>query len=130
MRSYELDKLVMLLSSDWFFPYWDLIGIFTNKKRKSLLSEGCREIVRQIMSTATQYWHTNFSEARVKETRAMLDALIKRCDLEQVNANRIASLISTEDSHVDEGTRWLIVCMTEQLLDGTATAPLDVAITE
>ena len=130
MRSYELDKLVMLLSSDWFFPYWDLIGIFTNNKRKSLLSEGCREIVRQIMSTATQYWHTNFSEARVKETRAMLDALIKRCDLEQVNANRIASLISTEDSHVDEGTRWLIVCMTEQLLDGTATAPLDVAITE
>ena len=70
MPSYELDRLVLLLSADWFFPYWDLIGIFTNNKRKSLLSEGCREIVRQIMSTATRYWHTNFSEARVKETRA------------------------------------------------------------
>ena len=70
MPSYELDHLVMLLSADWFFPYWDLIGIFTKDKRKSLLREGCREIVRQIMSTATQYYGTNFSVARVKESRA------------------------------------------------------------
>jgi hypothetical protein len=130
MRSYELDKLVMLLSADWFFPYWDLIGIFTKDKRKSLLREGCREIVRQIMSNATQYWHTNFSEARVKDTRAILDALLKRCELEEVTVNRITGLISREDSPVDEGTRWLLVSMTEQLLDGSITAPLDTAITE
>jgi hypothetical protein len=129
MPSYELDKLVMLLSADWFFPYWDLIGIFTKDKRKSLLREGCREIVRQIMSTATQYWGINFSEARVKESRAMLDALMKRCDLEEVNVNRIIGLISKEDSLIDDGTRWLIVSMTEQLLDGSVTAPLGIAIT-
>jgi len=39
MSSYELDKLVMLLSADWFFPYWRLIGIFTEDKKKSLLRE-------------------------------------------------------------------------------------------
>ena len=130
MPSYELDKLVMLLSADWFFPHWHLIGIFTTDKRKSLLREGCRELVRQIMSTAKQYWETNFSEARVKDTRAMLDALLKRCELEEVNANRITGLISREDSHVDDGTRWLLVSMTEQLLDGSITAPLDTAIKE
>ena len=130
MRSYELDHLVMLLSADWFFPYWDLIGIFTKDKRKSLLREGCREIVRQIMPTATQYYGTNFSVARVKESRAMLDALLKRCDLEEVSVNRIIGIISSEGSPVDEGTRWLIVCMTEQLLDGSVTAPPDIAITE
>jgi len=130
MPSYELDKLVMLLSADWFFPHWHLIGIFTKDKRKSLLREGCREIVRQIMSNATQYYGTNFSVARVKESRAMLDALLKRCDLEEVSVNRIVGIISSEGSPIDEGTRWLIVCMTEQLLDGSVTAPQDVAITE
>ena len=130
MRSYELDKLVMLLSADWFFPYWDLIGIFTKDKKKSLLREGCREIVRQIMSTATEYWGINFSVARVKESRAMLDALLKRCDLEEANVNRIIGIISREESPVDEGTRWLLVSMTEMLLKGSITAPLDTAITE
>lgn len=130
MRSSELDKLAMLLSADWFFPYWDLIGIVTKDKRKSLLRDGFREIVRQIMSTATKYWDTSFSVARVKESRAMLDALLNRCDLEEVAANRITGLISREDSPVDEGTRWLIVSMTEQLLDGSITAPTDAAITE
>jgi len=130
MRSYELDKVVMLLSADWFFPHWHLIGIFTNDKKKSLFREGCREIVRQIMSTATQYWRTNFSVARVKESRAMLDALLKRCDLEEMTARRITGLISREDSPVDDGTRWLIVCMTEQLLNGSVAAPPDIAIIE
>jgi hypothetical protein len=82
------------------------------------------------MSTSTQYWETNFSVARVKESRAMLDALLKRCDLEEATANRIAGLISGEDLQVDEGTRWLLVSMTEQLLDGSITASLDTAITE
>jgi hypothetical protein len=130
MPSYELDRLVLLLSADWFLPYWHLIGIFMKEKKKSLLREGCREIVRQIMSTATQYYGINFSVARVKESRAMLDALLKRCDLEEVSVNRIIGIISKEGSPIDEGTRWLIVCMTEQLLNGSSTAPLDIAITE
>lgn len=127
---FEVDKMVMLLSADWFAPYWHLIGIFTNDKKRSPFREGCREIVRQIIGSATQYWHTNFSEARVKETRAMLDALIKRCDLEEVTVNRIAGLISREDSPVDNGTRWLIVMMTEQLLDRSVDAHLHPATTE
>ena len=127
---FEIDQVVMLLSADWFAPYWHLIGIFAEDKKGSRLRKGCREIVRQIIGSATQYWHTNFSEARVKETRAMLDALIKRCDLEEVTVNRIAGLISREDSPVDNGTRWLIVMMTEQLLDRSVNAHLHPATTE
>jgi hypothetical protein len=94
------------------------------------LREGCREIVRQIMSTAKQYWGINFSVERVKESRVMLDALLKRCDLEEANVNRIIAIISSVGSPIDDGTRWLLVCMTEQLLNGPITAPLDIAITE
>jgi hypothetical protein len=60
----------------------------------------------------------------------MLDALLKQCDLEEVNVSRITGIISSEGSPIDEGTRWLLVSMTGQLLDGSVTAPLDIAITE
>ena len=130
MPCYELDKLVMLLSTDWFFPYWRMIGILADDRRKSLLREGCREIVRQIMSSATQYWETNFSESRVRETRAMLDTLLERSDLDEVNLNRIIGIASGGSSPIDDGTRWLIVGMTEQLLNGYVTAPVDITIAE
>jgi hypothetical protein len=71
---------------------------------------------------ARQYWETNFSAARVKGTRAMLDALLERCDLEEVTTDRIAGLIARQESPIDEGTRWLLVSMTEQVLDGSASA--------
>lgn len=130
MASYKIDKLVMLLSADWFLPHWDLIGIVTDEKKKSLLRDGCREIVHQIMSAATQYWGINFSEARVKETRAMLDALLERCGLEEVNVNAIIDIISSDGSLIDDGTRWLIVCMTEQLLREPMKARLEIATTD
>jgi hypothetical protein len=130
MRSFDVDKLVMLLSADWFFPHWHLTGIFTEDKKKSSLREGCREIVQQIISGATQYYETSFSVARVTESRAMLDVLLRRCDLEDAAGNRIKGLISREESGVDHGTRWLLVVMTDQLLENSMTAPLDAALTE
>jgi hypothetical protein len=130
MSSYELDKLVMLLSADWFFYHWQLIGIFTVDGTKSFVQKGCREIVKQIMSGATQYWETSFSEARVKETQAMLNALLKRSDLAEVTTSRITGLFLRPESFIDEGTRWLLVSMTEQLLDGAANAPQDATIIE
>ena len=121
MKSSELDKLVMLLSSDWFLPHWYLIGIFTDEGKKCLLHDGCREIVRQVMSGAKQYWDVDFASDRVRKTRLMLDALMERCKLEEGALNRIKGLVSGEESSIDDATRWLLVSMTEQLLDGSVT---------
>lgn len=132
MASYELDKLVMLLSADWFLPHWQLIGINAEDGKKPLLQDGCREIVRQIMSGAKQYWEIDFSPERVRKSRSVLEALLRRCELEEAAIDRINSLISGQESPIDDGTRWLIVSMTEQLLDNSTTdgPPLHTAIKE
>ena len=123
MKSYELDKLVMLLSSDWFLPYWHVIGIFGDEEEKHSFQDGLREIVQQVMSGATQYWDIDFGVERVKKTRSMLDALLNKCKQPQSAVDRISRLISGDESPIDDGTRWLLVSMTEQLLDGSVPAP-------
>jgi hypothetical protein len=40
----------MLLSTDWFFEYWPAIGIGVAKAQKRTLQNGCRTIVKQILS--------------------------------------------------------------------------------
>jgi hypothetical protein len=130
MASYELDKLVMLLSADWFLPHWHTIGIFAEEEKKRCLQQGCREIVRQIMSGAKQYWDTDFAPERVRKTRSAFDVLLKTCKVEEAAVNRISGLGSEAESPIDDGTRWLLVSMTEQLLDSSVTEgpPLDNAV--
>jgi hypothetical protein len=79
----KLDELVMLLSTDWFSQNWFAIRIQADTSQRTSIREGCREIVKQILSGATQYWLRSFSQERVKETKLMLHALLVKCELEK-----------------------------------------------
>ncbi|MCU1305342.1 MAG: hypothetical protein JWN45_37 [Acidobacteriaceae bacterium] len=39
----------MLLSTDWFFPFWSEIGLDLDSAMKARMQEGCREIVRTVV---------------------------------------------------------------------------------
>jgi len=46
----SVDYLVMLLSTDWFFDHWPAIGIAMKKQTKAHLQNGCRSIIKQILT--------------------------------------------------------------------------------
>ncbi len=119
---YEIDKLIMLLSADWFFPYWGVIGIFGEPDQRAAIKSGCREIVQQITSGVTEYWSANFSVDRLNNTRELFSSLLQRSKLPQVTLKRLRSLISREEPGVDEGTQWLLVSMTQDLLRESASS--------
>ncbi len=120
MNAGRLDKLVMLLSTDWFLPYWFTLGIRIDREKTVLLQKGCREIVKQIMSGAREYWLTNFSVERVGKTRSMFEALLRKYHADKHTTEKISALIAEEEiSKIDEGTSWLILSITERLLQGS-----------
>ena len=120
MKSARLDKTVMLLSADWFMPSWSAIGLSFDGGKKILLQEGSREIVKQIMAGAQQYWLIDFSPARVAVTRAKLQALLDRAAIGPISSGTFATLIGEEEpTGIDEGDQWLVVSITEQQLDGS-----------
>jgi hypothetical protein len=131
MEAGNLDKLVMLLSTDWFFPYWYTVGIGIAKEKRELFQRTCREIVKQIMSEADVYWNTSFAEARVNATYSSLQAALRECEANKFTNNKVEGLLAGQRvSYADEATAWLILTITEQLVTdslGEAT-PLSVEL--
>src|SRR6267142_2238588 len=66
-----MDIIVMLLSSDWFFEKWSLLGLDAELNDKRRLQELCRRIVGQILANAKKYWSADFSEERKSVTSRM-----------------------------------------------------------
>lgn len=114
-----LNNLVMLLSTDWFKPYWEAIGITLDESKKSPIQEGCRQIVGQIMSDAAEYWLISFSPEHYQETRARVEALSKKYGAEEVvlRAAEEWSAVSEEDMKAG----WLFESLTEDLLSDDAS---------
>jgi hypothetical protein len=123
MNRGHLDELIMLLSTDWFAPYWFKIGLGADHKTKVCLQQRLREIVRQIISGVQQYWLVNFSNERLSNTRALLTAALRKCEASAPTVDRIAELVDgRECSKADESTRWLVISISDQMSQGSLGA--------
>jgi len=108
-----VDKLIMLLSTDWFRPYWSSIGIEVNEATKTSIQQGCREIVKQIVSGAKSYYHISFTEERKNNTRAMFESSAKKS-----GADPILRAIEEWAKMSDEEMKaaWIYTSFTDDLL--------------
>jgi hypothetical protein len=88
----KADILAMLLSSDWFFEKWWLLGLHASPNEKRQLQKLCRQIVKQILGDAKQYWLVSFSEERKSVTSRMLFGAVSSCGLADSFAARIREL--------------------------------------
>jgi len=109
------------MSSDWFREYWHTIEVYVDRDKKDCVQRGCRSIVGQFMAATSRYWDISFSLERVRRSFSELDGLLKQCGLAKAALESIHHLVSGEEEPIDEGTRWLLVSLTEQLLDGSIT---------
>src|SRR5712691_1758585 len=117
MRENRIDKLVMLLSTDWFSEYWSTIGLFLMAQKKILVQIGCREIVQQILSGAKEYWSTSFSKERIEKTISMFQSMLEHSDIEKSTRERMNELISgKEESSLDTRTAWLLRSITQMIV--------------
>jgi hypothetical protein len=90
-----VDMVAMLLSTDWFLPYWSVIGIeATNQKR--CVQEGCREVVQQSINGAANYYLVSFSDERLEVTRQSMRALAKKCGLGESAETSFGNLVDSE----------------------------------
>lgn len=66
------DKLTMLLSTDWFFDYWPVIGLMVPDEGREAIQGVCRIEVERLMGGEESYWHTSFADERITGTRSRL----------------------------------------------------------
>ena len=75
-----IDFLIMLLSTDWFLPYWGEIGINIGETKQLALQQGCREIVNEMLDGKENIFLSDCSEERKQATSSKFLALMQKCD--------------------------------------------------
>jgi hypothetical protein len=89
-----VDKVVMLLSTDWFLPFWSVVGIEASQQ-KLCVQNGCRQIVHEVMNGATNYYHINFSDDRLRATRQSIRDLARKCRLSESSEMSLEDLVDS-----------------------------------
>jgi hypothetical protein len=98
------DYLLMILSSDWFYDFWWLVGIVGSETEKKLLQSGLRPIVEQIISGAKEYWLTDFSTERKNKTDLLMDSLIKEFSSSNAFASGLKALMAGKHGFLKHGS--------------------------
>lgn len=111
-----LDQLVMLLSTDWFKPHWDNIGIDINEAAKTSIQQGCREVVGQILSGAENYYLASFSDERRNKTRSMFESVVHDSGTGEIVRAVITEWVGLSDE--EQKATWIYETLTSELLSG------------
>jgi hypothetical protein len=125
-----VDKAAMLLSTDWFAPHWSVIGIEADEEKRCL-QNGCRDIVRRVVSDAGDYYLIDFSDDRIERTREDLRLLVRNCKLSETAATRVNELAANKSGRNElEQTAWLFrIVHTELLNDGELDEEIKLVLT-
>ena len=110
-----VDKLVMLLSVDWFGPYWSSIGIEAEDSTKSVVRQACRDIVHGILAGVDSYYLISFSAERQKITRSQLESLARERGVPDLLA---VIKVWTSTSDEDVKAAWIYSGLTDDLTSG------------
>lgn len=112
-----VDHVAMLLSTDWFAPHWNVIGIEADRQ-KQYFQNGCRDIVRGVVGEARDYYLIDFSHDRIERTREELRLLVRNCKLTKAAATRVEELAANKSGRDQLGkTAWLFRNLHEELLN-------------
>jgi len=129
---HSTDRLTMLLSTDWFTPYWSTAGITVEPATRARLQQDCRTIVREFIGSAPTYWLTSFAADRIDESNRHFIAALQRQNLDHATMGRITDIViwlSSEDP--ENRSVSLLADLTRQLIAHKAENPTGLsAITE
>jgi hypothetical protein len=88
------DRFVMLLSADWFVPYWVSIGLVLTSKEQRIVQGVARQSVRDLMRGADAYWNANFSDERRTGTRAQFLEGLRADGVDRSSVGQIAEMLT------------------------------------
>jgi hypothetical protein len=112
----EIDKLVMLLSTDWFLEQWTLLCMKSDLPTRLVMMKKCRTIVEQVLGGALNYWEVSFEDTRLLKTYGSFFAAATECKLHVSDINFLRKIADQNQSEIEEGNNISILASLTQLL--------------
>jgi hypothetical protein len=123
----EIDFLIMLLSSDWFFDHWGLIGLDADPAKRRHIQLDCRKLIDQFLSGVPEgedreYWLTDFSMERHSQTYDLFFLAVEESRVGVAFA-ATAKLLLTGPvaSERDRSAAWFLGRLTQELVKRSAS---------
>jgi hypothetical protein len=123
----DIDKVAMLLSADWFAPYWLAVGLVVTPEEQSLGQRAARAVVRNLMKGVEVYWSVDFSDRRVSATQSDLLAGLRSSGIDARVIDQISAVMrkQAENDRSVSTSLWLFGALCDQLCAASVDARLD-----
>ena len=108
----------MLLSTDWFFGWWQTLRLPAPVPKRSCVQKACREIVHDFMGTAKEYWLISFDPTRLARTRREFFQALDRCRLGRAAIARVEEIAqrAAANDPYDVKTTWVLASLTTHVV--------------
>jgi hypothetical protein len=77
LEDQHFDVALLLLSSDWFLPYWELAGLRVPPNQRATIQALARQEVRSLIGTSRTYWEADFDPQGLASARQALFRAIR-----------------------------------------------------
>jgi hypothetical protein len=112
----EIDKLVMLLSTDWFLEQWTLLCMKSDLPTRLAMMKKCRTIVEQLLGGASNYWEVSFEDTRLFKTYESFFAAATESKLHVSDIDFLRKIADQNQSEIEEGNNIFLLASLTQLL--------------
>lgn len=114
----EFDKLLMLFSADWFFPFITLLVPNMDDVSCKAIRQVARDTIRIFMINESVYWNISFSKKRLQGTTTHFTNMLKMTYFSDKKIDKLYQYIknATDTDESEKTTLWLFGMLTEALL--------------
>jgi len=116
---------IMLLSTDWFWPFWSEIGLDVDTATMLKIQEGCREIVRDVIAHVVSgekydFECINWTQASELEAKSRFERLLEGLRAKPaVSAVAKVWIAESYEDHI--GATMILRLLTCELIEGAGT---------
>src|SRR5260221_5029097 len=122
---FRMRYFIMLLSTDWFWPFWSEIGLDLVTATKARVQVGCREIVRTVIGRKAtneegEFEYIDWSESCELQAKSRFEQLVESVEARTAFSIAMKTWIGQNiDDHM--GATMILRLFTHELIEGAGT---------
>jgi hypothetical protein len=112
------DLLILLLSTDWFFPFWSRLGIQIDESTAIVVKNDCRRIIGEITNDLAHYYDSDLSPQRKEGTFIQFTVVLERLKVTGAFSSAISEWGNMTQDELTAA--WTFTRLTDNLISESA----------
>jgi hypothetical protein len=110
------EEEILLLSVDWFFPYWEIFGLIFDVKQKNIIQGAARKSIKKFMQNTEIFWYIARADSDYENRSSQFTKQLASDGLKPKTIDRLFSSlieITSKGTHVQSITQSVFSMITD-----------------